>query len=240
MHANNETGMIQPVRVAADIAHEAGALLHSDAVQSFGKIAVSVDDLQVDLLTMSAHKLYGPKGIGVLYVRNGTRIDPMLHGGGQEGGRRAGTENVAAAVGFATAVGLAAARRDRDAKDLHGIRSRFIAHLLERFPGLVLNGSVGNALPTIVNVSFDSSAGRIDGDALIMGMDMRGVAVTSGSACTSGSLQASHVLLAMGRSPETARATVRFSFGRSTTDDECRRAADTLEDVVAMMEERPR
>ena len=236
IHANNEVGTIQPIAEVSAIAHRAGALVHTDAVQSFGKIPVHVDDLGADLLTISAHKLYGPKGIGALYIRKGTRLTPMTHGGGQEAGRRAGTENVPLAVGFGVAVEISEARREADAIRMGRLREAFADTLRARVPDLLFNGSSSHALPTILNVSFDRSKRRIDGDALIMGLDLRGIAVTSGSACTSGSLQASHVLLAMGRDPETARATVRFSLGRSTTKEDLDRAADALVEVVAGME----
>ncbi len=231
MHANNEIGTIQPVRAIADIAHEFGALMHSDAVQTVGKIPVDVNELGVDLLSLSAHKIYGPKGIGAIFIRKGTPIESFMKGGAQENNRRAGTENVASAVGFAKAVELCS-DLENEQKRLRSLKSLLKEHVLETSDGWIVNGAEDQSLPNILNVSFDSSVAEVDGEALIMGMDLRGVAVTSGSACTSGSLQPSHVLLAMGLDPKTTRATIRFSMGRWTTEEEIKYAADTLQDVL--------
>ena len=234
MHANNETGVIQPVREAADIAHDHGALLHTDAVQTFGKIRVSVNDLAADLISLSAHKMYGPKGIGVLFVRKGVPINSLLVGGGQEQNRRAGTENVPLAAGFAAAATLAHGIMGSELQRTRALNAELRSQLAARFPGILFNGSDSGSLPTIVSVSFDSSLG-VDGEALIMGMDLRGVSVTSGSACTSGTLEPSHVLMAMGRNEATARATIRFSLGRQTTVADIETAVNALEDVLATM-----
>jgi cysteine desulfurase len=236
MHANNEVGTVQPLGEIAEAARTRGILVHTDAVQSFGKVAVSAGELGVDLLSVSAHKLYGPKGIGALFIRKGTRVEPMFHGGGQESGRRPGTENVPLAAGFAAAVQLSTNDRDAEQARLRGLRDHLRSDLLRRFEGLVVNGSKTSSLSTILNVSFDSKARPLDGEALIMGLDLRGVAVTSGSACTSGSLQPSHVLLAMGRDVQTARATIRFSVGRGTTLAHVERAVEALEEVVREVE----
>ncbi len=231
MHANNETGTVQPIRDIADRAHRHGALVHTDAVQSAGKIPVKVNDLGVDMLSLSAHKIYGPKGIGALYIRKGSKIASFLEGGGQEQNRRAGTENVPLAVGFAKAFEIAAERMASDAKRLRALRGR-LQSSLENMEGILFNGVGENTLPNILSISFDSSVLPVDGEALIMGMDLRGIAVTSGSACTSGTLEPSHVLMAMGRDEATARATIRFSLGRATTDTDLDTAVDALKDVL--------
>ncbi len=232
MHANNEVGTVNPVREIADAAHAAGALMHTDAVQSFGKIPVRVAGLGVDLLALSAHKLYGPKGIGALYIRRGTELEPLMSGGGQERGRRPGTENVALAVGFARAVELALDTMDEESRRLQALRNGLEEALRSRYPFLLVNGSGATRLPHILNVSLDSSRAPVEGEMLVPNLDLEGVAVTSGSACTSGSLQPSHVLLAMGRDAATARATVRFSFGRGNTRED---VVDTLERVDAVL-----
>ncbi len=232
MHANNEVGTINPVRAIADAVHAAGAVMHSDAVQTLGKIPLRVDDLAVDLMSLTAHKLYGPKGIGALYIRRGTEVEPLLHGGGQERGRRPGTENVALAVGFARAVQLALEVREQEGTRIRGLRDALQSALVERFPFLIVNGDPGNRLDTILNVSIDSSRVNIEGEMLVPTLDLEGVAVTSGSACTSGSMQPSHVLLAMGRDLETAKATVRFSLGRGTSREDI---VETVERASAVL-----
>ncbi len=220
MHANNEVGTINPIHEIAESAHRSGALMHSDAVQTLGKIPVNVDALGVDLLSISAHKLYGPKGVGALYIRRGTEIEPLLHGGGQERGRRPGTENVALVVGFARAVQIALEDQESDSKRIRGLRDGLQAALTERYPFLIVNGDSRNRLDPILNLSVDSAKQNVEGEMLVPSLDIEGVAVTSGSACTSGSMQPSHVLLAMGRDVATAKATVRFSFGRSNTRED--------------------
>jgi cysteine desulfurase len=232
MHANNETGVVQPIAEIGRIARAHGALFHSDAVQTLGKIPIDVKLLPVDLLSFSAHKIYGPKGIGAIYIRKGTTIDSFLVGGAQENNRRAGTESVPLAVGFAKALELCMSSMDSETRRIANLKKLLTTKVREAFPAIVLNGAESESLPNIVSVSFDSILQPLDGEALIMGMDLRGVAVTSGSACTSGSLQPSHVLLAMGRDEPTARATIRFSFGRFTTQEEIIVAVDALKEVV--------
>jgi cysteine desulfurase len=232
MLANNEVGSINRIEEIAAIARVAGVPMHSDTVQAMGKIRVDVNKLGLDALSIAAHKFYGPKGIGAIYIRKGTRIEPFMEGGSQESNRRAGTENVPLAAGFAKAAELAEARLDRDYRKIFGLREKLKSRLTAEFKGLLFNGHETECLPHILSVSFDSSVTPLDGDAIIMGLDLEGVAVTSGSACTSGSLQASHVLLAMGRDERTARATVRFSIGRLTTDEEINLAADAWKKVV--------
>lgn len=217
MHCNNEVGTISPLKDIVRAAHDRGALLHTDAVQSVGKIPVDVEELGVDLLTFSAHKTYGPKGIGALYIRRGTEIDPLLHGGGQERGRRPGTENVPLAVGFARAVELALADMEAESARLRQLRDQLESRLASTFPALVVNGHPSERLPHILNISFDSSRITLEGEMLLLNLDLRGISAASGSACSSGSTQPSHVLLAMGRDQQTAKATLRFSFGRSNT-----------------------
>ena len=235
MHANNEVGTINPVAAIASAAHQSGALVHTDAVQSVGKIPVIVKDLGVDLMTFTAHKLYGPKGIGALYVRRGTMLDPLFHGGGQERGKRPGTENVALAVGFAVAVDLALRAMSEESARLAALRDALESTIRARFPYIIFNGDPSNRLPHILSISVDSRRMRLEGEMLVPNMDLRGIAVASGSACTSGSIQPSHVILAMGRDSDTARATIRFSFGMSNKEDDVGYVADSLGGVLAQM-----
>lgn len=232
MYANNEVGTLNEIRAIGAIAREAGVPFHSDTVQAVGKIDVNVNDLNVDVVSLSAHKFYGPKGIGAIYIRKGTQIDSFMEGGAQESNRRAGTENVPLAAGFARASELAQNSMVTSLAHIRSLNAHLREQLQSGFDGLLFNGHPTESLPHIVNVSFDSSLVQMDGDALIMGMDLRGVAVTSGSACTSGSLQPSHVLLAMGRDEQTARATIRFSLGRETSVEELDGALSALKEVV--------
>ena len=234
MHANNEVGTVYPISEIAAVAHERGVTVHTDAVQSLGKISVDVQELGVDLMSISAHKLYGPKGIGALYVRKGTEIDPLFEGGGQERGRRPGTENVPLAAGFAKAVELAVAGMDQESKRLAGLRNLLEARIRE-FPAAIINGHPTDRLPHILNISFDSTVLPLEGETLLLNMDLRGIAVTSGSACTSGSMQPSHVLLAMGRDVKTARSTLRFAFGKSNTADDIEYVVESLRDSLRQM-----
>jgi cysteine desulfurase len=235
MHANNEVGTIYPIKEIAAVAHERGVLVHTDAVQTLGKIPVNVRELDVDLMTLSAHKLYGPKGVGALYIKRGTEIEPILYGGGQERGKRPGTENVPLAVGFAKAVELAVTEMPTEMPRLASLRRHLESRIREEFPAAMINGHPSRHLPHILNMSFDSTKLNLDGDALVMNMDLQGVAVTSGSACTSGSMQPSHVLLAMGRDVKTAKATLRFAFGRSNTMDDIAIVVERLHAVLAQM-----
>jgi cysteine desulfurase len=199
MHANNEIGTIQPVEEIAEIVHDHGIVFHSDTVQSAGKIPINVDTLSVDMLAISAHKLYGPKGIGAIYIRKGIDVDSYLHGGAQERNRRAGTENIPLIVGFARAMEISQREMEKNAVHMNGLKKELKRLLSERFDAILFNGHPTDALPNIVNVSFDSARLDIDGEALLLNMDLHGVAVTSGSACSSGSLEPSHVLHAIGR-----------------------------------------
>lgn len=214
MTGNNEVGTIQPVRELAAITHEQGsAYFHTDAVQAFGKLPVKVDDTGADLLTISAHKINGPKGVGALYVRMGTRIQPLITGGGHERNRRAGTENVAGIAGLAEAVRLAEHNRDRDAGVMRAARDQLIGGLIEGLPDARLTGHPTERLPH--HASFVIPG--VEGDALLMRLDRAGVYASSGSACTSGSLEPSHVLLAMGISPQDALSSLRLTVGKNTT-----------------------
>jgi cysteine desulfurase len=232
MHANNEVGTINPIERIAQIAREQDVLFHTDAVQTFGKLPLQVGDLSVDMLSLSAHKIYGPKGIGALFIRKGVSVERLMHGGGQERGRRAGTENVPLAVGFAMAASMIHERREVHTLRMKGLRSMLCSLLKERIPSILFNGHPTECLPHIVNISFDHKSIDIDGEALLFNLDMAGIAVTSGSACTSGNMAPSHVLLAMGRDVETARATIRFSIGTSTTESDLEYTVTALEDIV--------
>jgi cysteine desulfurase len=235
MHANNEVGTIYPIKEIAAEAHAQGVPVHTDAVQTLGKIPLHVEELGIDVMTISAHKLYGPKGIGALYVRKGTELEPLLYGGGQERGKRPGTENIPLVVGFARAVELALAEMSAEMERLASLRRNLESRIRNEFPAALFNGHPVHRLPNILNISFDSSKLNLDGDVLVMNMDLRGVAVTSGSACTSGSMQPSHVLLAMGRDVRTAKATLRFAFGKRNSEDDIAEVVERLHDVIAQM-----
>lgn len=235
MHANNEVGTIQPIEDLAEIAHREGVAVHTDAVQSAGKIPVHVPALGVDLLSISAHKFYGPKGVGVLVVRKGTEIAPLVHGGGQERGLRPGTENVALAVGCATALEFAVVERETEMERLAALRDALEAHITAAYPSAIVNGSRQNRLPHILSISFDATMLPMEGEMLVTNMDLEGIAVSSGSACTSGSIQPSHVLSAMGRDPGTAKATLRFSFGKSNSAEDLPLVVAALDRIIPQM-----
>jgi cysteine desulfurase len=226
MLANNETGVLQPVDEAAALAHAVGAAVHCDAVQAAGKVPVDVDTLGVDLLTLSAHKIYGPKGVGCLYIRRGTPVAPLVTGGSQERNRRAGTVNVAGAVGFGAAAALVRARLEKDAAHMVTLRDRLEARLLS-LPGARLNGDEYR-LPNTVNVSFEDT----EAEGLLMALDLAGLAVSTGAACAAGGAEPSHVLKAMGLPPERVESSLRLSLGRSTTREEVDRAAEMIRDAV--------
>ncbi|GIV53492.1 MAG: cysteine desulfurase IscS [Candidatus Kapaibacterium sp.] len=231
MHSNNETGALQPIDQLRE--RLPNAMIHTDAVQSFGKVPFDVQQLGVDFATISAHKIHGPKGIGALYVRRGTRLEPFVHGGGQERGRRGGTEAVALIVGFAEAARRAHAAMTERSEHMRRLRDMLAALLRERIEAIRFNTPTA-ALPNILNVSF-LDAERLDGEAILQLLDMEGIACSNGSACTSGSMQPSHVLKAMGRPDAEARAAVRFSLSKDTTDDDIRTAADALAEIIASL-----
>lgn len=212
MHANNEVGTIQPIREISALAREHKVTFHTDAVQSVGSIPVNVDDLGVDMLTLSAHKFYGPKGVGVLYIRKGTKLKPLYHGGGQERKFRPGTENHVGIIGLAKALEIATADMDTKQAEIAALRDKLMAGLLE-IPEVKPNGHPTERLPGNVNISIR----YVEGESLILSLDMQGVAVSSGSACTSGSLDPSHVLLAMGLSHGEAHGSLRLTLGRDNT-----------------------
>jgi cysteine desulfurase len=212
MHANNEIGTLEPISEIGRIARENGIPFHTDAVQTFGHLPINVNDLNIDALSASAHKLYGPKGVGVLYLRKGTRIEPFLHGGEQEKRRRASTHNVAGIVGFGKAVELASARMGEE-ENIEILRDKLAKGILERIEDARFNGHPVYRLPNNVNVSI---AG-VESEALVLNLDMEGIAVSTGSACTSASLEASHVLTAIGLPRERAQGSLRLTLGRSTT-----------------------
>ncbi len=216
MQANNEVGTIQPIAEIGKIAKKAGVYFHTDAVQSFGKIAVDVEDLNVDLLSVSGHKLYGPKGIGALYIRKGVKILPLQHGGHHERRLRAGTENVPGIVGLAKAVELIKKDYKKEAKRLTALRDRLYKGLQKNITDIQLNGHPGQRLPNNLNISFK----YIEGESLTLNLDLKHICVATGSACTSGSLEPSHVLSAMGISPELSHGSIRFSLGRQNTVEE--------------------
>lgn len=232
MHANNETGILQPIQQVSEITKKLNITFHSDTVQSFGKIPVDVNELGIDILALSAHKIYGPKGIGATYIRRGTELDALLHGGSQERKVRAGTENIPLIAGFAKAVELAQKNRESLYKHVQQLHSTLIEIIRTNVSGIILNSNMTVGLPHILNVSLDSSVYSIESDSLLLNMDLRGVAVSSGSACTSGSVQPSHVLLAMGRDTKTTQATIRFSFGKFTTIEEVEEAGKIFCSIV--------
>jgi cysteine desulfurase len=225
MHANNEIGTIQPIEEAARIAHDKGALMHTDAVQTFGKIEVKVDKLGVDLLSVSAHKVYGPKGVGALYIRRGANVRPFLHGGHQEKGLRAGTENTPGIVGFGEAVRLLAERGKKDKERIDRLASRLKAGVEARIPKVKFNGHPEKRIHSTLNYAFPG----LESEAILLALATRDIFVSTGSACSEDSEEASHVLLAIGLRPEIARSCIRMSLGRFNSE----------EDVDAVLRELP-
>jgi cysteine desulfurase len=228
MFANNEVGTIQPVAEIAQVCRERDVYFHTDAVQAVGKLPIDVNKLGVDMLSLSAHKFYGPKGVGALYVRKGVKVDPLLHGGHQEQGRRAATENVAGIVGLGKAIELRLGEMAAEAERLATLREQLYAGLTAHIDHVYLNGHPTERLPGTLSLCFD----YVEGEAIIMGLDLSGVAVSSGSACTSASLEPSHVLLAMGVRPAVAQGSIRFSLGRGNTAADVDTVLETLPPIV--------
>ena len=228
MHANNEVGTVEPIAEIGKIAREAGISFHTDAVQTAGHIPVKVDDLGVDMLAMSAHKLGGPKGVGALYVRKGTRIVSFVHGGEQEKGRRASTENVPGIVGFSKAAEMAQRESEKEAKRLTVLRDKLTNGLMGRIEHVHLNGHPTRRLPNNINMSVDG----VEGEHMLLNLNARGICVSTGSACSSSSSEPSHVLLALGLSHEQARGSIRLSLGRETAERDIDRVLAVLPDVV--------
>jgi len=231
IHASNEVGTIEPIEEIGRIAEEAGICFHSDAVQTVGHIPVNVDELKVDLLSISAHKLYGPKGVGALYVRKGTRLVSLMQGGEQEKGRRAGTENIPGIVGLGKAVEIAGQETAKEAERLRGLRDKLITGLLETMDHVRLNGHPTRRLPNNVNVSV----GFVEGEAVLLNLDLEGICASTGSACSSASLEPSHVLLALGLPPEQAHGSLRFSLGRENSEQDVERVLRALPGIVARL-----
>ncbi len=231
MHANNEVGTIEPVEEIGRIAGEAGIYFHSDAVQTVGHIPVSVDGLRVDLLSISGHKLYGPKGIGALYVRKGTKLVPLMHGGEHEKRRRAGTENVPGIVGLGKAAELAGQEMGKETERLAYLRDKLIKGLEKKVDHIRLNGHPTKRLPNNVNVSVDF----VEGESMILNLDLEGICASTGSACSSASLEPSHVLLALGFSPEQAHGSLRFTLGKENTEADIERVLAVLPGIVAKL-----
>jgi cysteine desulfurase len=228
MHANNETGVLQPIHEAARIAHEQGALFHTDAVQSAGKIPIDVGHMGIDLLSLSAHKLNALKGVGGLYIRKEIPVTPLMYGGHHEHGIRPGTENVPGAVGFARAAQLASIHMKNEARKLSALRNRLEKGIMDRIPDVVVNGFGASRLPNTTNISFPG----VDGEALLMSMDLAGVGLSTGSACSIGEVEPSHVLLAMGVNPRTATSSLRFSMGWGTTGEGVDHILEVLPPIV--------
>ena len=228
MTANNEIGTLQPIREIGELARSRGVPFHTDAVQAAGHIPVNVEELQVDLLSLSAHKFHGPKGVGVLYVRRGTKLDSLIHGGAQERGLRAGTPNVPGAVGLAKALDLAAASLPESADRVRALRDLLIREIRARIPDAVLNGDPERRLPGNVHFSFPG----VDGEALLLRLDLAGIACSGGSACTSGAQEPSHVLAAIGQAPDLAKGGLRMTLGEENTPEEIKEVLHVLPEIV--------
>lgn len=233
MFANNEIGTIQPIKEIGRIAKEHGILFHTDAVQAFGQVPIQVDEFGIDMLSASGHKLNGPKGIGFLYIRKGVKIRSFIHGGAQERKRRAGTENVPGIIGLGTAAERAARTMEERAERESALRDYLISRVMAEIPYTKLNGHATKRLPNNANFSFRF----VEGESLLLNLDMKGICASSGSACTSGSLEPSHVLLAIGLPHETAHGSLRLTLGEDTVKEEIDYVADVLKDTVKRLRE---
>jgi len=231
MQANNETGTVQPIAEVGRIARKQAVYFHSDAVQAFTKLPTGVDELGVDLLSLSGHKIYGPKGVGCLYIRKGTKLDPLVHGGHHERNRRAGTENVPGIVGLGKAAELGAGEMSEEAKKLATLRDRLQEGILARIPEVRVNARNARRLPGTLSVCFK----YVEGESILLSLDMKGIAASSGSACSTGAIEPSHVLTAMGVPPEEARGSVRFSLGRQNTEQEVDRVVGELVAILTRL-----
>lgn len=233
MYVNNEVGTIQPIKQLAEVAHKNGALFHSDCVQAMPYMQIDVKDLGVDLMTISAHKFYGPKGVGALYIRNGIKLDKLICGGGQERSQRGGTTNTPAVVGMAKALELSQGELERNNEYIAKLRDHFVDRVLNEIPYVRFNGNYEHRVPSIANFSFEF----VEGEGILMLMDFNGIAVSSGSACSSGSLDPSHVLLAMGVPIEVSHGSIRFSFGKDNTMEEVDYTVDKLKETISKLRE---
>ena len=233
MLANNEVGTIEPIKEIAEIAHSVGAICFTDAVQAAGVLKIDVKDLGVDLMSMSSHKIYGPKGVGALYIRNGVKVQSILTGGHQERTKRGGTTNVPGIVGYATAFEIADKEQEQNFKYVSSLRDHFIDRVLSEVPFVKLNGPRENRLPANADFSFKF----IEGESILFSLDLAGICVSSGSACSSGSLEPSHVLLSLGLPEELAHGSIRFSFGKHNTIEEVDYAVETIKTAVKRLRE---
>ena len=233
MHANNETGAIQEMGGLTEVAHEKGVLFHTDAVQSTGKVPVDVKQMGVDMLSLTAHKIYGPKGIGALFIRQGVKIVPLFYGGSHEKKRRPGTENVAGAVGLAKTLEIAIKRMQTDFDKLSELADYFIEKVTASIPDVHLNGPRQSRIPQTVNLSFEG----IEGESILLALDIKGIACSSGSACTSGATEPSHVLTAMGIDKVVAQGAIRFSMGRTTTKEQLDYVVSVLIEEISRLRE---
>ncbi len=231
MWANNETGTMFPVEFLATLAHGVGALFHTDAVQAVGKVRIDLKSTEIDMLSLSGHKLHGPKGIGALYVRKGTKFKPLIRGGHQERGRRGGTENAPGIIGLGKAAELAVAAMAADQSRMRALRDRLEQGVLQAIGSCQVNGDVGNRLPNTSNIAFD----YLDGEAILLHLNRAGIAASSGSACTSGSMEPSHVLRAMGVSPVALQGAIRLSLSRENTIEEIERVLAVLPSIITRL-----
>ena len=231
MHADNEIGTLQPIAEIGKLVRERGICFHTDAVQTFGHLPFTADQLNIDLLSVSAHKLSGPKGVGMLYIRKGTRIEPFMNGGEQERGRRASTLNVTGIVGFGKAAELAGASMAAEAARLTALRDRFIRGLIDRIEGIRLNGHPTLRLPNNIHISVP----RVEGEGMLLSLDMMGIACSTGSACSSSGIEASHVLSAIGQTSEFSHGSLRLTLGRGTKESDIDAVLETLPPIVARL-----
>ncbi|NQT25940.1 cysteine desulfurase [candidate division KSB1 bacterium] len=231
MMANNEIGTIQDIKTIAKMVHEVGAFFHTDAVQAVGKLPVNVRDLDVDFLSFSAHKIYGPKGVGALYVRKGVHYCPFIHGGHQEKGRRAGTENTLGILGLGKAIEMRKLEMKDEEIRLQTLKKRLQRGIESRIPNIYINGHPEDALYSTLNISFEG----VEGEAILLYLDLEGIAVSTGSACSSGSLDPSHVILATGTTAEQAHGSIRFSLGRDNTEKDVDYVVDKLIEIIGRL-----